>query len=97
MTSNTCRTNCPNRTIHPTKRTQACRCSAPTYRIRLQLDNVNKLVENGVRFVCDDRRSWDASWFTARPAEAKTWKTERGAQRWLAERPAIKGTVETVP
>lgn len=67
-----------------------------TYRIRLQLDNVNKLVDNGVRFVCDDRRSWDGGWFTNRPAEAKTWKTAWGAQRWLTERPAIKGTVEVV-
>ncbi|MGH9024077.1 MAG: hypothetical protein ACRDV9_13430 [Acidimicrobiia bacterium] len=70
-----------------------------TYRIRLVLPSAVGTYTR-VRYVTDDRRSWDAGWLTEFAREAKTWKTRAGAERWLAERPGVRGynvAVEEIP
>jgi hypothetical protein len=62
-----------------------------TYRIRVTFDN-----GAAEAFVASFKRTtWDGSWFTRREA-VQTWNTRAGAERWLAERPLINGTVEEI-
>lgn len=48
------------------------------------------------RFVCEDGKAWDGSWIVLHISEAKLWKTEAGALRWLAQRECIKANVRKV-
>lgn len=58
-----------------------------TYRVRITDSRV------GPKFVRDGL-DWDGSWATRQEADAKTWKTQRGAQRWIDERSGIAAVVE---
>lgn len=46
----------------------------------------------------DGIHTWDGSWTTVEPRQIQVWKTRRGAQKWLSERPGVvannRGTVE---
>lgn len=64
-----------------------------TYRIRIA--DTFAATRNRPTFVARDGQ-WDGGWRTQDPREARTYKTERGAQRWLTERPSVQGHVEAV-
>lgn len=67
-----------------------------TYRVRIDTPHVPHATTSCGPAYVRDRPDWDASWYTREPARAKTWKTRRGAQRWLDERPEVSGAVETL-
>ena len=46
-------------------------------------------VHASCRWVADRDRTFDASWLTSDGSRAKCWKTQRGAERWIADRPDI--------
>lgn len=37
--------------------------------------------------------TWDAAWYTDKPERVKVFYLKRNAEKWLAERPEIKGRV----
>lgn len=45
-------------------------------------------------YVADRGRTWDGGWHVRYASQAKTWKTEAGARRWLEARPDIRGEIE---
>lgn len=65
------------------------------YRIRIT-DPLIVNVAIPVKYV-RRRRDWDYSPYTRHAYDARIYKTQRNAQRWLNERPEIKGLVEEVP
>lgn len=65
-----------------------------TYRVRIDMPHHFPPARGPV--YVRHRPDWDASWYTRNPDHAKTWKTRRGAQRWLDERPAVNGAVEAL-
>ena len=65
-----------------------------TYRIRVTGTASQTLGHEA--FVCDRDATGFGDWYTHMPGRAKSWKTLRGAQRWLAERPGVQGAVEEV-
>jgi len=65
-----------------------------TYRIRVTDDHAAS--RNRPTFVARVNQ-WDGRWRTQDAREARTFKTERGAKRWIAERPDVVGHVEVLP
>lgn len=51
---------------------------------------VVEMVIEGKLALARRRPDWDGTWFTRTMANAKTWKTRRGAQRWLDGHPGIE-------
>lgn len=64
------------------------------YRIRVRGTEATPLRREA--FVCDRDLAYYGEWYTHAPGQAKSWKTRRGAEKWLAERPGVQGTVEAV-
>lgn len=62
------------------------------FRIEITLSNGRKAwVAKEDHGVC---RTWDGAWYTStEPEQTKIWKTRRGAQNWLDERPIIRDTM----
>lgn len=48
-------------------------------------------------FVAVEARTHSGEWYSFLGPATKAWKTARGAQRWLDERPKVLGQVEELP
>lgn len=71
----------------------------PVYRIRITLCLKHDAKYHRAAFVAkeDGAHTWDGSWYTERELDQiKTWKTQAGAERWLAQRPCVKDMAATV-
>lgn len=67
--------------------------TATNYRIRLTIASGYGPQYERSAYVAkrDGRGTWDGSWYTEKELDQiQTWKTRRGAENWLAQRPVIK-------